>query len=125
MVFNNTKVIQARLHFKKETGATIEVFCMEPFAPAEYQQNFAEKGSVEWLCMIGNLKRWKEGRLTRQVDVNGQSITFCVPMLADNVKTFTVKGKHGNTVVIDKNATLDTPKDIERNKMYLIPVINL
>ena len=81
MVFNNTKVIQARLHFQKETGATIEVFCMEPFAPAEYQQNFAEKGSVEWLCMIGNLKRWKEGRLTRQVDVNGESITFCAERL--------------------------------------------
>ncbi|MBO4563835.1 MAG: S-adenosylmethionine:tRNA ribosyltransferase-isomerase [Bacteroidaceae bacterium] len=81
MVFNNTKVIQARLHFKKETGATIEVFCMEPFAPAEYQQNFVEKGSVEWLCMIGNLKRWKEGRLTRQVDVNGQTITFCAERL--------------------------------------------
>ena len=81
MVFNNTKVIQARLHFQKETGATIEVFCMEPFAPAEYQQNFAEKGSVEWLCMIGNLKRWKEGRLTRQVDVNGATITFCAERL--------------------------------------------
>lgn len=55
----------------------------------------------------------------------GQSITFCVPMLADNVKTFTVKGKHGNTVVIDKNATLPEAKNIERNKMYPIPVINL
>ena len=81
MVFNNTKVIQARLHFQKETGATIEVFCMEPFAPAEYQQNFAQTGSVEWLCMIGNLKRWKEGKLTRQVTVKGENITFCAERL--------------------------------------------
>jgi len=76
MVFNNTKVIQARLHFQKETGATIEVFCMEPFAPAEYQQNFAQTGSVEWLCMIGNLKRWKEGKLTHPVDVKGKKLTL-------------------------------------------------
>ena len=81
MVFNNTKVIQARLHFQKETGATIEVFCMEPFAPAEYQQNFAQTGSVEWLCMIGNLKRWKEGKLTRQVDVKGEILNFCAERL--------------------------------------------
>ena len=73
MVFNNTKVIQARLHFQKETGATIEVFCMEPFAPAEYQQNFAQTGSVEWLCMIGNLKRWKEGRLSKTIEVSPSS----------------------------------------------------
>ena len=81
MVFNNTKVIQARLHFQKETGATIEVFCMEPFAPVEYQQNFAQTGSVEWLCMIGNLKRWKEGSLSRQVEVKGKNITFCAERL--------------------------------------------
>ncbi|MDO4994984.1 MAG: S-adenosylmethionine:tRNA ribosyltransferase-isomerase, partial [Bacteroidales bacterium] len=66
MVFNNTRVIQARLHFRKETGAQIEVFCMEPFAPKDYQLNFSERGSVEWLCMIGNLKRWKSGVLTRK-----------------------------------------------------------
>jgi S-adenosylmethionine:tRNA ribosyltransferase-isomerase len=78
MVFNNTKVIQARLHFQKDTGATVEVFCMEPFAPAEYQQNFAQTGSVEWLCMIGNLKRWKDGTLTKQVEVKGKMLSLCV-----------------------------------------------
>ena len=81
MVFNNTRVIQARLHFQKETGATIEVFCMEPFAPAEYQQNFAEKGSVEWLCMIGNLKRWKSGLLTKELNINGDTITLTAERL--------------------------------------------
>lgn len=81
MVFNNTKVIQARLHFQKETGATIEVFCMEPFAPAEYQQNFAQKGSVEWLCMIGNLKRWKSGILTKELSINDETITFTAERL--------------------------------------------
>lgn len=75
MVFNNTKVIRARLHFKKETGASIEVFCMEPYEPLEYQQNFASKGACRWLCMIGNLKRWKSGRLERSITVGGKELT--------------------------------------------------
>lgn len=76
MVFNNTKVIQARLHFKKETGAKIEVFCMEPFVPLEYQMNFASKGECQWLCMIGNLKRWKSGILSQDVSVKGKALTL-------------------------------------------------
>lgn len=81
MVFNNTKVIQARLHFQKDTGATIEVFCMEPYYPIEYQQNFASKGECQWLCMIGNLKRWKSGRLERTLTVSGKELTFCAERL--------------------------------------------
>lgn len=73
MVFNNTRVIRARLHFTKETGAQIEVFCMEPFAPQEYQQNFLQRGSVEWLCMIGNLKRWKSGLLQQTITMSRPS----------------------------------------------------
>jgi len=76
MVMNNTRVIRARIHFQKESGARIEVFCMEPFAPAEYQQNFITTGSVEWLCMIGNLKRWKSGVLTKQISVGGKTVTL-------------------------------------------------
>lgn len=76
MVFNNTKVIQARLHFRKDTGATIEVFCMEPFFPLEYQMNFASTSECQWLCMIGNLKRWKSGMLTRDLTVKGRPLTL-------------------------------------------------
>ncbi len=76
MVFNNTKVIQARLHFRKETGALIEVFCLEPARPADYAQNFSETSSVAWLCMIGNLKKWKGEELRRSMSVKGRSITL-------------------------------------------------
>lgn len=76
MVFNNTKVIQARLHFRKDTGALIEVFCMEPYLPREYQENFSSRGECQWLCMIGNLKRWKSGLLFRDLDVDGKKIRF-------------------------------------------------
>lgn len=81
MVFNNTRVIRARLHFQKETGAQIEVFCMEPFAPIEYQQNFAQTGSVEWLCMIGNLKRWKSGILTKELNIKGETVILTAERL--------------------------------------------
>ena len=76
MVFNNTKVIQARLHFRKETGALIEVFCLEPILPADYALNFQQTEHVAWLCMIGNLKKWKEGVLRREMMVKGRPLTL-------------------------------------------------
>lgn len=76
MVFNNTKVIQARLHFRKETGAMIEVFCLEPIAPHDYVLSFQQTRSCSWLCMIGNLKKWKEGVLSRQVNVGEKIVTL-------------------------------------------------
>lgn len=76
MVFNNTKVIQARLHFHKSTGALIEVFCLEPHTPRDYQQNFAATRRVTWTCLVGNLKKWKEGRLEREITVGGKPLTL-------------------------------------------------
>ena len=78
MVFNNTKVIQARLHFRKETGALIEVFLLEPAQPADYEQIFQTTGCCAWLCLVGNLKKWKEGTLSRTFDVHGQPLTLTV-----------------------------------------------
>lgn len=74
MVFNNTKVIQARLHFHKSTGALIEVFCLEPHTPHDYQVNFATTRRVAWTCLIGNLKKWKEGKLERAINVGGKEV---------------------------------------------------
>ena len=81
MVFNNTKVIQARLHFRKETGALIEVFCLEPHTPTDYQLSFSTRGSVTWTCLIGNLKKWKEGTLKRTVDVGNKHLTLTAERL--------------------------------------------
>lgn len=63
LIFNNTKVIHARIFFRKTTGALIEVFCLEPFLPVDYAQNFAARQTCEWRCMVGNLKKWKEGAI--------------------------------------------------------------
>ena len=76
MVFNNTRVIRARLHFRKETGALIEVFCLEPLAPADYEQMFASRGKCTWHCMVGNLKKWKEGDLARTVSIASEEVTL-------------------------------------------------
>lgn len=60
MVFNDTKVVPARMHFRRSSGAHIEIFCLEPHAPAEYNVNFASTRSCSWKCVIGNAKRWKD-----------------------------------------------------------------
>ena len=85
MVFNNTKVIQARLHFHKEatggpksTGALIEVFLLEPAEPSDYQVVFTQTSSCSWYCLVGNLKRWKEDTpvLSRTVQVGDKTVTL-------------------------------------------------
>lgn len=63
MVFNNTKVVPARLLFQKDTGALIEIFCLEPADPEDYELCFATTSSCSWKAIVGNAKRWKEGAL--------------------------------------------------------------
>ena len=77
MVFNNTKVIQARMHFRKETGALIEVFLLEPAEPSDYELMFQTTGRCAWYCLVGNLKKWKEGTLRRTIELNGKQIEVC------------------------------------------------
>ena len=71
LVFNNTKVIRARIIMHKASGARIEVFCLEPHAPADYERAFAVKGSCEWSCIVGNLKKWKEGAVGIDFELDG------------------------------------------------------
>ena len=135
MVFNNTKVIQARLHFRKKTqplstvnsnngeenhvgsssltntsdglpimgemsagqrgsvlGALIEVFCLEPALPNDYQLNFSQKGCVQWYCLVGNLKKWKEGKLFREIAMpDGTTLTLACER----------KGLHGTSHIVE------------------------
>ena len=72
LVYNNTRVINARLRFQKpNAGAIIEIFCLEPIAPRDYAQVFQTTSQCSWLCFVGNSKRWKAGSLTQVVNVNG------------------------------------------------------
>lgn len=77
IVFNNTKVIQARLHFHKPTGGIVEVFCLEPESPKDYQQNFASESECTWNCLVGNSKKWKDGPLSLSVTMpDGKLVTL-------------------------------------------------
>lgn len=73
LVFNNTRVVRARIIMHKRSGARIEVFCLEPHAPADYENAFSIKGESEWSCVVGNLKKWKEGEIAIDFDVEGVS----------------------------------------------------
>ena len=73
LVFNNTKVIRARVIMHKESGARIEVFCLEPHSPADYERAFAVKGECEWSCIVGNLKKWKSGYIYIDFDYEGSA----------------------------------------------------
>ena len=83
MVFNNTKVIQARIHFHKESGALIEVFLLEPAEPADYEQMFQTHGHCTRLCMIGNLKKWKTGVLNRDFHIKDKDLTLSVERIKE------------------------------------------
>ncbi|MBR5864176.1 MAG: S-adenosylmethionine:tRNA ribosyltransferase-isomerase [Alistipes sp.] len=72
LVFNNTKVIRARVIMHKPSGARIEVFCLEPHKPADYERAFAVKGEAEWSCIVGNVKKWKEGQVEINFEYEGE-----------------------------------------------------
>lgn len=83
LVYNNTRVINARLRFTKDTGARIEIFCLEPEQPRDYAQNFARTSSCSWQCLVGNSKRWKDGPLTAHLNIGGQEVTLTATRRAD------------------------------------------
>jgi len=74
LVFNNTRVIRSRLIFSKPTGAKIEIFCLEPHIPSSYEQSLESTSYTEWKCLVGNLKKWKQGNLSLQIKAGGQDI---------------------------------------------------
>ncbi len=72
LVFNNTRVVRARIIMHKASGARIEVFCLEPHSPADYENAFSVQAESEWSCVVGNLKKWKEGEIFVEVDGEGK-----------------------------------------------------
>lgn len=72
LVFNNTRVVRARIIMHKASGARIEVFCLEPHSPADYEHAFSVRGESQWSCVVGNLKKWKDGEIAIDYEVDGQ-----------------------------------------------------
>ncbi|MDX8340568.1 S-adenosylmethionine:tRNA ribosyltransferase-isomerase [Draconibacterium sp. IB214405] len=91
LVFNNTRVIHARLFFYKETGAKIEIFCLEPVEPADYQVAFQETEEVTWKCMVGNSKKWKEGFLSQTFEIDGKAIELTAAKIGQEGNSFHIR----------------------------------
>ncbi len=82
LVFNNTQVIRARLIFRKKTGAEIEILCLEPHLPSEYEPSFRSLNPVEWICIVGNLKKWKDGIISAPFMFKEKRHTFSAEKLS-------------------------------------------
>lgn len=84
LIFNNTKVVQARLNFQKESGAAIEIFCLEPHEPTrEIQEAFLLKETSVWKCLVGNRKKWKSGILEMGFEVDGKKAKLTAERLSN------------------------------------------
>ena len=91
LFFNNTKVIQARLQFVKDTGAKIEIFCLEPLSPADYNLSFQQTEKVIWKCLVGNLKRWKANDITKEITINDDNFTLSAKKINQENNAFEIE----------------------------------
>jgi len=130
LVYNNTRVIQARLVFYKETGARIEVFCLEPITHvdqsnsedsdfSEYEKSLDATTECVWKCMVGNLKKWKEGTLSKAVEIEGKTCTFVAEHLITEGNTHTIRFTWDNADIhfadiLEKAGELPIPPYLNR-----------
>jgi S-adenosylmethionine:tRNA ribosyltransferase-isomerase len=124
MVFNNTKVIRARLHFRKLStqqgvqGALIEVFLLEPASPIEYQENFIATSECSWYCLVGNSKKWKEGLLYGEFQINGTSYTITAERVAPHGTSYEIRfrweGNFAFSEVLESLGELPIPPYLNR-----------
>ncbi len=119
LVFNNTKVIRARLHFQKSTGANIEIFCLDPCTPADYQQSFQQTESCIWYCMVGNLKKWKGENLTKEIQIKGETVCLEAEKLEKTETAVAIRFKWNNpkydfATIIESAGTLPIPPYLHR-----------
>ena len=91
LVCNNTRVIHARIVFHKSTGARIEVFCLEPIGPSDYVLSLSSTTGCEWICLVGNLKKWKKGKLTQPVEMGGETVLFSAEKISTEGNTHRIR----------------------------------
>lgn len=100
MVFNDTKVVPARLFFRRDSGAHIEIFCLEPYQPSDYNINFASEQSCSWTCIVGNSKRWKGEPLTLDSGGNGElaSLDLKAELVSKEGRTSVIRFSWKNSI---------------------------
>lgn len=118
MVFNNTRVIQARLLFQRATGAQIEVFCLDPAVPHDYELIFQQTETCNWICLIGNAKKWKEPVLSREISVAGQTVKLSARKVQSYGETHQIRfswdGGFSFAEVLDAAGELPIPPYLHR-----------
>ena len=121
LVFNNSKVINARIVFEKSTGSKIEIFCLEPAGDThEYASVMAEKGSSIWKCFIGGVSKWKTEYLEKVVNINDQEIVFRAKIMSNLSEGFVVKFDWNDesisfAEILDKTGDVPLPPYIKRS----------
>ena len=127
MIFNNTRVVRARLHFRKSTptqnenslGALIEIFILEPALPVEYQENFLSRGKCSWYCMVGNLKKWKTGALHQEIYIGQERVTLSASRVGTHGTSheieFSWNSNHTWAEVLEATGELPIPPYLNRN----------
>ena len=127
MIFNNTRVVRARLHFRKSTptqnenslGALIEIFILEPALPVEYQENFLSRGKCSWYCMVGNLKKWKTGALHQEICIGEEKVTLSASRTGTHGTSheieFSWDSNHTWAEVLEATGELPIPPYLNRN----------
>lgn len=93
LVLNNTRVIRARLHFRKKSGAKIEILCLEPLSPSVYELSFRSKEPVEWKCIVGNLKKWKSGIISLPFDFSGSDCNLYAEKIHEEGEAWRIRFK--------------------------------
>lgn len=91
MVINDTRVIRARIIFRKETGAIIEIFCLEPLSPMDYQQAFSAGSPVEFKCIVGNLKKWKQNPLRTNFNKDNKKYTLTATKISSEGEAWRIR----------------------------------
>lgn len=127
MIFNNTRVVRARLHFRKATpaqnentlGALIEIFILEPAMPVEYQENFLSRGKCSWYCMVGNLKKWKTRALHQEITIGEDKVTLSATRMGTHGTSHNIEfswdSNHTWAEVLEATGELPIPPYLNRN----------
>lgn len=119
LIYNNTKVIQARMIFYKNTGARIEIFCLEPVSPSDYALSFANQSECTWKCMVGNLKKWKNGILVKELSIGNEKLLFTATLIKGEGNVFEIKFGWNNPAIcfadiLDQAGELPIPPYLNR-----------
>jgi S-adenosylmethionine:tRNA ribosyltransferase-isomerase len=118
LLYNNTKVIYARLFFKKASGAKIEIFCLEPIQPKPYEEMFSSKQTCTWKCIVGNLKKWKENILEKDIRINGQHIKLLAKQIERNGQDVIIQFEWTNGIcfsdILESEGNIPIPPYLKR-----------